>query len=318
MAKRAVKVVNSVVNAVVFVAIIVLVIVSLYAFWDSHQVTQAASNQQFEKYMPTKSDPSISFEQLQKINPEVVSWLEIYGTGVNYPVTQAADDNEKYLNINAFGKEALSGSLYLDFRNSPHFTDFNTIMYGHHMASSMMFGDLTRFVDKSYFDIHKYGDLYYDGVHHGLEIFAFVHTDGYNTRVYAPAIKGADLQQDYLDYMLSISGLSRDIGVSVNDHILVMSTCSDESTNGRDVLLARIDSKVFPNTLVNVKQDTGGVASAVDALLALWQRFPEGILVIVWPLVVLLLLLALFIGNRRRKKKAADSALESVGGPPDS
>ena len=304
-AKRAVRVLNSGVNAVVFVIIVSLVILSLYSLWDTHQVVQAASNEQYEKYTPTEVSPQVSFEQLQRINPEVVSWLEIYGTGVDYPVAQSLEDNQKYLSTDAFGKEALSGSLYLDFRNSAHFTDFNTIMYGHHMASSMMFGDLAKFADQSFFDSHRYGDLFYDGSHHGVEIFAFAHTDGYNTTVYAPALTDGAARQHYLDYLGSIAQFQRDIGVSIDDHILVMSTCNNESTNGRDILVARIDDQTFVNTLETVTQDSGGIASVIDSLQSIWRMFPQGTLVIGWPLVVLLLLLILFIGDRRQRKKAA-------------
>ncbi len=307
-AKKVVKGLNSGINAVVFMVVVGLVALSLYSLWDTRQVAQAASNEQYEKSTPDEADPQISFGQLQRINPEVVSWLEIYGTGVDYPVTQSPDDNQKYLSTNAFGKESMSGSLYLDFRNSPHFTDFNTIVYGHHMASSMMFGDLGKFSDQDFFDSHKYGDLFYDGVHHGLEIFAFAHTDGYNTTVYAPALTDQAARQHYLEYIGSIAQFQREISLSADDRILVMSTCNSESTNGRDLLVARIDDQTFANTLAEVKQDSGGVASAIDALQSIWKQFPEGTLVIVWPLVVLLLLALLFIGNRRQKRKTAPAA----------
>jgi sortase B len=313
-AKRSIKIVNSGVNAAVFIAVILLVAVSLYALWDSRQVTEAASNTQYAKYMPTPSGSSISFDQLQEINPEVNSWLNIYGTHIDYPVTQSKTDNQKYINTNAFGKEQLSGSLFLDFRNSIHYTDFNTLIYGHHMAGGAMFGDLGNFSEKSYFDAHPYGDLFYDGVHHGLEIFAVAHTDGYNMAVYAPAITDPAAKQKYLDYILSIAKLKRDIGVSTNDKIVVMSTCNADSTNGRDIVVARIDSTTFANTFGTVEPDSVGIASAVDTLQAIWNQFPQGTLVIVWPLFVLLLILILVIGNRRRKKKleAAPESAESV------
>ncbi|MCG4817374.1 class B sortase, partial [Collinsella aerofaciens] len=78
------------------------------------------------------AEGGLSFEQLKELNPEVFGWLTVYGTNIDYPVTQGKD-NWKYVNTNALGEYSLSGAIFLDYTNRKDFQDFNSILYGHHM-----------------------------------------------------------------------------------------------------------------------------------------------------------------------------------------
>ena len=158
-----------------------LILYGVYAFWDTRQVYDAASVQKYKTYKPEKDD-SVSFEQLQAQNPEVIGWLHVYGTKIDYPFTQA-EDNSKYVNTDVMGEYALSGSLFLDCMNAPDFSNFNNIIYGHHMEKELMFGDLGHYEDEMYFNTHEYGNLYYSGQDHGVHFFAFVKADAYDNMI---------------------------------------------------------------------------------------------------------------------------------------
>ena len=119
MGRQAVKLANDLVNLAVLVVLILLTAIASYAMWDSHQVYQAADANQYAIYKPTEDD-TLSFEALQALNPEVISWLSVYGTHIDYPVTQS-QDNRKYINTNARGEYALSGSIFLDYHNQPDY-----------------------------------------------------------------------------------------------------------------------------------------------------------------------------------------------------
>ncbi len=73
----------------------------------------------------------------------------MFGTHIDYPITQT-DNNEKYVNTGADGEFSLAGSIFLDYQNSQAFTDFNSILYGHHMEKGAMFGDLENFQDEAF------------------------------------------------------------------------------------------------------------------------------------------------------------------------
>ena len=153
-----VRIADRIVNFVVLIFTMLLILYGVYAFWDTRQVYDAASAQKYKTYKPEKDD-SVSFEQLQAQNPEVIGWLHVYGTKIDYPFTQA-EDNSKYVNTDVMGEYALSGSLFLDCMNAPDFSNFNNIIYGHHMRNGTMFADLVKLRDQRFVKKHDLIRLY--------------------------------------------------------------------------------------------------------------------------------------------------------------
>ena len=236
--KVTIKAINGIVDTLVLVIIVTLTSFAGYAIWDSNQLYQEADKSHYAAYKPSVEDEGQSFKQLQEINPEVFAWLTVYDTNIDYPVAQGPS-NMKYVNTNAEGVYSMSGSIFLDSGNSKDFSDFNSIIYGHHMEKRMMFGEIGEFKGKEKFDAHRYGNLYFDEKDHGIEFFAFVHADAYDFSVFSPNVKG-ELKQKYLDGLLAKAIHTRDIGVTVDDRIVLLSTCSSNSTNGRDILVGII------------------------------------------------------------------------------
>ena len=141
-----------------------------------------------------------TFEDLQKLNPDVIGWITIYDTNIDYPLLYSAESNNMYLGHNAKGEPQSSGSIFIDYRNKPDFTDFNTIIHGHHMDQHKMFGDIEKFRDQKFFEKHEYGNLYYNNKNYGIDLLVFLETDGYNGKIYAPAIDGEDAKLQYINY----------------------------------------------------------------------------------------------------------------------
>ena len=252
--KVAVKTTNGIINIIVLTAIILVIAYACYALWDSNQIYQAADKSQYEVYKPTEVDEGRSFKELQSLNAEVISWLSVHGTNIDYPVTQG-QDNMKYVNTDAEGLYSLSGSIFLDYKNSKVFSDFNSILYGHHMEKKTMFGELGTFSDIDVFNSNLYGNLYFDGKDHGIEFFAFLHTDAYDNSVFKANVVGEDMRQEYLDNLFSKALHKRDIGVTIQDRIVLLSTCSTSSTNGRDILIGRISGEAYEAPAMTVQGD---------------------------------------------------------------
>ena len=83
----------------------------------------------------------INFDALYTINPNVVGWIFIPYTTIDYPVVQGAD-NERYLRYTFSGQRNSSGAIFLDYRNNPDFSDPHTLVYGHNMQDGSMFSSL--------------------------------------------------------------------------------------------------------------------------------------------------------------------------------
>ena len=237
-----IRLTDRLVGVVLLYSFLLLFLYGIYAVWDSYQIYGDAGADRYESYKPTAENQE-SFESLMQINPEIVGWITVYGTKIDYPLTQA-ENNSKYVNTNAKGEYSLSGSLFLDCRNAADFSDFNTIIYGHHMEKGAMFGDLERFETELFFENHKYGSLYLGEQRKGLEIFAVLKVDAYDEWIYEPGIKEQDDRRKLLEYLRQIAVCYRELPLAEDDRIVFLSTCMSEETNGRIVVAAKLTEDI--------------------------------------------------------------------------
>lgn len=110
-------------------------------------------NQQTAKQSQTKQTV-IAFDALKKINPDVVSWITIPGTNIDYPVLQGKDNNQ-YLHKDMEGKDSTAGAIFLDHGDEADLSSRHNIIYGHHMKNGTMFKDIVKYKDQQYFDEHQ-------------------------------------------------------------------------------------------------------------------------------------------------------------------
>ncbi len=300
LGKAAVRTVNAIINFALIIALLLLLAFGCYALWDSNNVATNATAAQFEVYKP--AEDAASFEELRAINPEILGWLTVYGTMIDYPLVQG-EDNAKYVNTSATGEYSLTGAIFLDYRNDKRFFDFNTIVYGHNMVPSVMFGSIKEFKEKSHFDNHLYGNLYYDGRDHGLELFAMLTADAYDGVIFSPAVEGEAARQDYLDNILATATYTRDVGVTISDRIILLSTCSADGTNARDILIGRIADEPFVDAFAEPEPEKRTVIT-VDGREygSVWETLPSWAWMLIG-LLLFLILMAVILGICRRAQQ---------------
>jgi len=189
---------------------------------------------------PEPEDGRMDFGALLALYPDITGWLTIDDTAIDYPVVQAKD-NQYYLNHTAEGQENKLGALFMDYRNARDFSGFNTVIYGHYLRSGAMFADLHKFKEEAYFKSHKTGTLYTPEGTWPLEIFAFVLADS-RSEFYDYAFDSPARLQAHLDRIASKATYYRNIGVTAEDRILTLSTCSYEYQAARALVIARISS----------------------------------------------------------------------------
>ena len=300
--RKSIQVANGAVNAAVLVVILLLLAFSGYSLWDSNQVFSLASSVQYEKYEPTAENKGITFSELQEINPDVFAWLNVYGTHINYPVVQG-EDNKKYVNRDAMGGYSIAGALFLDTHCSPDFSDSHSIIYGHHMEKQAMFGEIGLFAEKRYFDDRRYGTLHYEGKAHSLEFFAFIQTTAYNYELYQTGITNKAEQEYYLDALLrQAQHVRAETSVTAEDRIVLLSTCSESSTNGRSILAAKITDEPPHGDPFETKK-TDIQHPVIDSITNLWTGVPVWGRVVIAVLLLLILLALILTYTKRRSKK---------------
>lgn len=300
--RKIIRIADSIVNFAVLAVLLLLIAFAGYAIWDSSQVYQAADSAQYAVYKPTEED-SISFDELRVLNTEVFAWLSVYGTHIDYPVTQG-DDNAKYVNTNVYGDYSLSGAIFLDYKNDRGFQDFNSILYGHHMEKNAMFGDLAAFAEKDFFDAHPYANLYFGGKDHGLIFFAFLKTDAYDSVTFTPRVAGAEAQPEYLQNLLDKAIHTRDVGgVTEDDRILLLTTCASDATNGRDILAAKITDERYSDTFNLKDMNDTGIQASADRQEGFLKSIPLWAKITVPALVLFLLLVIVLYHLRNRNEE---------------
>lgn len=314
MNRRFVRTLSRTVDNAVLLALLVALIFSIYSFWDTHQVNEAADSKKYQSFKPSTEEGKKSFAELQAMNSDVMGWLTIYGTSIDYPLVKAQSDNFTYLSKNAEGEWEGSGSIYVDYRNGSHFEDFNTIIHGHHMENHKMFGDLGLFVKSDFFNEHQYANLYFDGANHGLEIFAVMTIDAYHTVASTPNITDPAQKQDLLNSILKDAVQKRDVGVTTSEHIVIMTTCNLTETNGRYTLVAKLLDHEVANPFPEEEEEVRiGDRLDVFSLFNNFSKLPlwQWILILV---AIIILLWLLYRAERRRLLNKKQRKLEKEKG----
>lgn len=187
------------------------------------------------------SVPQVDFESLQAINPEIVGWLAIDGTNINYPIAKHSD-NDYYLHHLFNGEYNCSGCLFMDCRNPSDFSGQHTIIYGHHMDNGTMFQNLMYYKNQSFYNEHPTAQLITSNGSFTIEIFA-----GYVADVDSDAWElDFTSDEDFEDWLASAmerSAFEGKVIPTIADKIITLSTCSYEFYDARFVLLGRLTAE---------------------------------------------------------------------------
>ena len=171
------------------------------------------------------------------------------------------------------------------------------------MENQVMFGEIGQFAEKSYFDGRKYGTLYVDEQHYGLDFFAFVHADAYDFDVFRVNMVEREDKEAYLDMLLQMATNTRsDVPVSAEDRIVLLSTCSSSSTNGRDILIGVLTDALRPDPFAEQGAKSQGAIPAVDTLSHFWNQAGWQMKAIVAVTICLLLICIILLIYTKRKR----------------
>lgn len=177
----------------------------------------------------------VDFAALWELNPDIVGWIYCEDTPISYPVLQSGD-NSYYLRRLPNGKYNVNGSIFMDYRNSAALTDENTLLYGHSLLdNNEMFTSLADYMEQSYYDAHPV--LYYLTPETCYRVLLF---SGYETNASADAYTVAFRSEaefaEFLEKISAASAFQSDVTPTAQDRILTLSTCTNETSDGRYVV----------------------------------------------------------------------------------
>lgn len=198
---------------------------------------------------PEPTPDNSPFGQLKQINPDITAWLTMPGTAIDYPVLQGSS-NYSYINTDPYGNFSLSGSIFLDSRNNANYEDRYSLLYGHNMSQHRMFSDINLYKDEEFFNENTLGMMLLPDGCHILESLSVIVTSASNSGLFNPenwnSLDEAGilrLAQKDAKYTCEkgMEALRVKLDAGETPHIVSLSTCSDEYTDARTILLTLMD-----------------------------------------------------------------------------
>lgn len=238
---------------ILFITLFVLSIITLaiyyYKLYNEKQENQGILENivvDETKITEEKTKRILQLEQLQKENQEIIGWLEIEGTNINYPVCQTTN-NEYYLTHNYKKEKAITGALFLDSKFDFTGKSINYLIYGHSDTNGLMFDDLLKYKDEEFYKSHKkikFTTLSEDVVCEVIAVFysRVYYTSEKNVFRYYDFIN-VESEKEYVEYIdnckkssIYETGVTADLG----DKLITLSTCDYTQVDGRFVVVAKI------------------------------------------------------------------------------
>ena len=193
------------------------------------------------------------YADLYKENNDLIGWVEIKGTRINYPVMQTkdeGDDPEFYLHRDFRKEYSESGTPFMDAASDIFIPTSNWLVYGHHMKSGIMFHDLVEYDSKDFFEEHPEFrfDTIYKGGQGTYRVIAACYSkiypeDSSAFKFYQYA--GITSEEKFNEYVAGVKSLSLyDTGETAEygDQLVTLSTCSYQTKEGRFFIVGkRID-----------------------------------------------------------------------------
>ena len=187
------------------------------------------------------------YYDLYKKNNDMIGWIKVYDTVIDYPVVHNTESNSYYLHRNFEKKNSSSGVPYLDCECDRNGECDNMIIYGHNMRNGTMFHQLLSYADKAFFDTHQYimFDTMFYRCHY--KVFAVFRTsvgsaNGFKYEQFVKA-KTEDEYNAFVDECVKRSIYKTGERPSYREKLLTLSTCSYSSKNERFVVMARLVEK---------------------------------------------------------------------------
>ena len=230
------KVINKIIDNLTVALFIVLLLIGIYAIYDSYKIGESAKlSDDILNLIP--EEDNFSLDELQKINKDIIGWIKIDNTNIDYPILKGKDNSE-YLDLNYKKEAATAGSIFVDYRNDD-FNDNYIVTYGHNMSSGQMYSNVKLFANKDYFDSHPTGMLYTSLGRYKIDIYAYGAVDAYKSEVYNLIGFKNESTKNIINYFDTIVLNKRNLEFNDNK-IIILSTCDAFGSNDRDIIIARL------------------------------------------------------------------------------
>lgn len=195
------------------------------------------------------------YASIWRANNDLIGWIKIDGTKVDFPVMQTKENPEFYLRRDFHGEYSTPGVPFMDAESDIFIPTSNFLIYGHNMRNGTMFHDVVKYKDEAFYQKHKTFnfDTIYKGGQGEYAILAAGYSKIYHTsdevfKYYQCA--GITTEEEFNAYVEGVKEISEyDTGVTAEfgDQLVTLSTCTNVNENGRFFIVGvRTDAKARP------------------------------------------------------------------------
>lgn len=183
-----------------------------------------------------------NLNNLYRLNSDIVGWIKIENTNINYPVMQKVDSPNYYLRKNFYKEYSYYGTPYISELCDVKTSD-NIIIYSHNMRNSQMFGDLEKYKDQEFYKGNNIIEFTTIEEESQYEIIAVLKIDVNDTQgfMYYKFFKAKDEEEykEFIDNCKELSIYKIDETSEFGDKLITLSTCEYSNKNGRLIVVAK-------------------------------------------------------------------------------
>lgn len=183
------------------------------------------------------------YAEAYKLNNDLVGWIRIDGTTINYPVVQRPEQTDYYLRRDFYGEKASHGCIYAREQCDVTAPSDNITIYGHRMKDGTMFAPLAAYEDKAYWEANQY--IQFDTLteHHTYQIIAVFLTtatlgEGFQYHLFVDAEDTSDFNS-FIARCKQLALYETGLSAAPGDKLITLSTCEYTQENGRLVVVAK-------------------------------------------------------------------------------
>lgn len=194
--------------------------------------------------LPPTEDPAVlAYREMAQENPDLVGWLTIEGTVIDYPVMRSPQEAEKYLHLSYDGTYSRAGTPFMLPISDPSVPNENIIIYAHHMKDGSMFGSLPTYEHKEAYDAQPYirfDTIYEAGLYRIIAVFRT--SIGAENEFSYYQYEWLDDEETFDRYMRGVMAnrlYDTDETATYGDQLISLSTCDYHEPNGRLVVVAK-------------------------------------------------------------------------------
>ena len=176
---------------------------------------------------PEPVEIPINFDFLLAENEDIIGWITVDGTEIDYPILYDTTYNRYYLTHNYSGTATPYGSVFVLGENAGDYSDFNTVIYGHNMIDGHMFAQLHYFKNQDFFDNHDQIVIYTPDRKLTYQVFAAYRTNNLDI-IANNDFSTEELRDQYIESIYTNTDLGlfdREVHVTGEDRIITLSTC---------------------------------------------------------------------------------------------